>query len=79
MRKIENGKSFDEWIPTMEEMETGFNLQLLIFKESTRNRYTDDELVENDIYDYRYILSLEDLKACDFTVTYTGQSVRDTD
>ena len=47
-------------------------LHLILFKQETLNRYTADELVEQNIYDKRYDLTYDELVAMNFTITYTG-------
>lgn len=47
-------------------------LHVLVYKQSTLDRYTTDELIEQNIYDKRYDLTYDELKAMNFTITYTG-------
>ncbi len=43
-----------------------------IFKESTLKRYTKEEIVEQNIYDKKYEFTIQQLKAIDFKIIYTG-------
>lgn len=48
-------------------------LGIIIFKKSTMERYTKEELVYSKIYDAVYTLTLEDLKELDYKIIYTGE------
>lgn len=50
----------------------GGNLYVLIYKPETLKKYSREELIENDIADYRYEFTYEELEARDFTITFTG-------
>lgn len=54
-----------------EFFETGTAIQLLVYKESTLEKYTEQEIKKYDIYDKRFFLTLEDLEACDFHIYYS--------
>lgn len=43
---------------------------LLIFKSSTLGYYTWQEIQNNNVFDQRYVLTLEDLQKLNFTITY---------
>lgn len=45
---------------------------ILIYKPETPKKYSREELIENDIADYRYEFTYEELEARDFTITFTG-------
>ncbi len=45
---------------------------MLIYKPETLKKYSREELIENDIADYRYEFTYEELEARDFTITFTG-------
>ena len=45
-------------------------LNILIYKESTLNKHSWQEIQEKNIFDKRYVLSLDDLKAMNYTVVY---------
>lgn len=47
--------------------------QIIIFKQSTLDKYTKEELIENDIFDKRYVLTYEELEAMGFKIVYTGE------
>lgn len=49
-----------------------YKLYVLIYKPETFKKYTLEELIENDIIDYRYEFTYEELEARDFTITFTG-------
>ena len=59
-----------EYDPTFKKEKAIYHF--LIFKESTINKYSHRELVEQDIYDKRYDLTYDELVAMNFTITYTG-------
>ena len=46
--------------------------QIIIFKKSTLDKYTKEELIENNIFDKIYSFTNEELEAIDYKVTYTG-------
>ena len=46
-------------------------LQFLVYKKSTLEKYTEQEIKKYDIYDKRFFLTLEDLEACDFHIYYS--------
>ena len=46
---------------------------VLIIKQSTMETYSKSELSEKDIYDKKYFFTFEQLKAMNFTITYTGE------
>ena len=48
-------------------------LNILIYKASTLNEYSWQEIQEQNIFDKRYVLSLDDLKAINYTVVYDGK------
>lgn len=58
---------------TVGQMRKGRKIQLLIFKESTFEKYSKRELMEQNIYDKHYALSYDDLKACGFKIVYRGE------
>lgn len=47
--------------------------QIIIFKQSTMDKYTEDELVEKNIFDKRYMFTYDELKKMNFKITYTGE------
>ena len=49
------------------------SFQLIIIKQSTLDKYTKEEIIENNIYDKLYILTDPELKAMDFKIVYTGE------
>jgi len=72
---------YDEWhVINTEETHTGYymyvhkggSLYVLIYKPETLKKYTREELIENDIADYRYTFTYDELEARDFTITFTG-------
>lgn len=44
----------------------------MIIKESTLNKYTKQEMIDNNIYDKLYLYYYDELKAMDFRIVYTG-------
>ena len=53
------------------EYECG-TIYITVYKHSTLDLYTLDELIEHDIYDMRYQYTLPEIRAQNFTITYTG-------
>ena len=49
------------------------NLYYINFKQTKIEKYKLKEIKKNDIFDKRYVFSLEDLKAIDYTVVYDGE------
>lgn len=49
------------------------NYQIMVFKQSTLDKYSKVELMENNIYDKLYVFSFEELEAMDFKIVYTGE------
>lgn len=47
--------------------------QFLLFKDSTMEKYTDEELAEKNIFDKRYSYTYDQLKAMNFKIVYTGE------
>lgn len=47
--------------------------QFLIFKQSTLDKYTKEELIEKNIFDKRYVLTYEELEKMNFKIVYTGE------
>jgi hypothetical protein len=54
-------------------VEEGDYLSIIIFKESTLAKYSVQELVETNYCDKYYNYSYDELKAMNFTITYTGK------
>lgn len=50
----------------------GHFLKMQVFKYSTMDKYTKEELMENDISDKFYCLTQDELKAMNFEVVYKG-------
>lgn len=48
-------------------------LNILIYKESTLNKYSWQEIQEKNIFDKRYVLTLDDLKIMNYKVVYDGK------
>jgi len=46
----------------------------MIFDKNTMDRYSREELIENNIYDTLLVFRYEELKAMDFKVVYTGEN-----
>lgn len=45
-------------------------IELLVLKESTLNKYSNSELLDQVIFDKQYVFSFDDLKEKDFKVVY---------
>ena len=48
-------------------------LYVLVFKQSTMNKYSKEELANKYIYDKLYTLSYSDLEKINFKIIYTGE------
>ncbi|MBR1668901.1 MAG: hypothetical protein IJ693_11585 [Bacteroidaceae bacterium] len=48
-------------------------LYLIIWKQSTMNKYSEKELVEKSVYDTLYTYSYSDLEKMNFKIIYTGE------
>lgn len=70
---VQPNSSFDdvsEWGTWKERFSKTEKLSVFIFHTDTLNKYTWEEVRDNYMILKRYDLSLDDLKQCDFTVTY---------
>ena len=54
-------------------VQEGKRFYIIIFKESTFAKYSVQELIETNYCDKYYDYSYDDLKAMNFTITYTGE------
>ena len=54
-------------------VEEGEYLSIIIFKESTFTKYSVQELIDSNYCDKYYNYSYDELKAMNFTITYTGE------
>lgn len=71
--KIENNGVFYDH-PVIDALrQSGMKYQLIIFKQSTIDKHSKEELVEKNIFDKRYILTWKDLQSMRFNITYTGK------
>ena len=70
--KLQSGEKYVENIPIMDTDMT-FYYQFLIFKQSTLNKYTKEELIKKNIYDKLYVLTYEELEKMNFKIVYTGE------
>lgn len=61
-------------IASLEGLKRGYKYQLIIFKQSTMDKYSKEELVEKNIFDKRYVLSLNHLASMGFRIIYNGES-----
>lgn len=69
---IKPNKSFTTTFWT-ELFEKNKKLNILIYKQSTLDSHTWKEIQDANLFDKRYVLTLEELKAMDYTVSYTGE------
>lgn len=51
----------------------GIVSQFMVFKKSTLDRYSESEIIENNIYDTLFVYDHEQLKAMNFTIKYNGK------
>lgn len=56
-----------------DDFEYGRKFQLIVYRQSTLNKYGEEELIRHNIYDKLYVMSYEELSACDFSIVYTGR------
>ena len=71
--ETENDSSFIGKIPIPEtEDEANSLYQVIIFKQSTIDKYSKEELIEKNIFDKRYLLNYNELKKVNFKMTYSG-------
>ena len=68
VRKMEDGSSFRRKVPD----DSSFIFQVLIFKQSTMDKYSKEELIQKNIFDKLYYLTYSDLEAMGFKIVYTG-------
>ena len=48
-------------------------MQFLVFRKSTLERYSQEELVEGDIFDQRYVLTYDEMKKIGYGIVYLGK------
>lgn len=51
----------------------GETIYIIVYKQSTMDKYSEEELLEQNIYDKLYTLSYDDLEKMGFKITYTGE------
>ncbi|MDE7406883.1 MAG: hypothetical protein K2M76_00560, partial [Muribaculaceae bacterium] len=73
MTKVEPGASYNYMHVVYGGMIKYKLYHILIINESTMAGSSSAELVENNVYDYWYKLTLTDLRRKDFVITYTGE------
>ncbi len=68
---IKNNKSFstDFWSILFESKQ----LNILIYKQSTLDSYSWKEIQDANLFDKRYVLTLDELKAMNYIVVYNGE------
>ncbi len=71
---IQDGETY-RYINSVGSMEENQyeNLNLIIFKLSTLERYSKKELIDNEIYDAWYTIPIEELDAMGYKIVYTGE------
>ena len=70
--RIAPGKGLETRMPLVTSVYTAC-YQFLIFKQSTLDKYTKEELIEKNIFDKRYTLTYEELEKMNFKIVYTGE------
>ena len=73
LHKVEKGGNIQE-ATFPEFLDSLHTFQLIIFKQSTMDKYSKEELVEKNIFDKRYVLSLNHLTSMGFRIIYNGES-----
>lgn len=53
--------------------ENSDRIQIIVFKQSTMDKYTVDEMAEKNIFDKRYVYLYGELEAMEFKLVYTGE------
>lgn len=51
----------------------GMSIHILVFKQSTLDKYSEEEIIRDNIYDARYVLTEDDLVDNKFSIIYTGE------
>ena len=54
-------------------MEQEWTFRLILFKQSTINNHTREEIIRNNLYDKYYDLSPEELDKLNYRIIYTGE------
>lgn len=71
--ETENDSSFIGKIPIPDnELQANDKYQVIIFKQSTLDKYSKEEIIKQNIFDKRYELSYNELKKMNFKITYSG-------
>ena len=71
--ETENDSSFIGRIPIPDnELQVNDKYQVIIFKQSTLDKYSKEKLIEKNIFDKRYLLNYNELKKVNFKMTYSG-------
>lgn len=71
--ETENDSSFIGKIPIPDnDLEANDKYQVIIFKQSTLDKYSKEEIIKQNIFDKRYELSYNELKKVNFKMTYSG-------
>ena len=71
--ETENDSSFIGKIPIPDnELQANDKYQVIIFKQSTLDKYSKEEIIKQNIFDKRYELSYNELKKVNFKMTYSG-------
>ncbi len=60
------------YITTENFLKEGGTVQVLVFEQSTLDAYSLDEIIRQDIYDKRYVLTYDKLVNNGFSIDYSG-------
>lgn len=72
VKRIAHGKGLETRMPLVTSVYTTC-YQFLIFKQSTLDKYSNEELIERNIFDKRYVLTYEEQEKMNFKIVYTGE------
>ena len=71
MVKVLNNNSFEDRV-TESSFSNNKKMWFIVYKKSTREFHTWQEIIDQGLYDKRYSFSLEELKAINFQIIYDG-------
>jgi len=73
LKLVNPGESYESALITPSTSCPYRELQILIIKESTMKNCPEQALIENDIYDKRYVLTYGELEQLSFKIEYDGK------
>jgi len=76
LMELQEGQSYSMKIP-YDNSENDGTIQVLIFRKSTLEKYSMEELAENNMYDAFYSYTFSELEAMQSRIVYDGESMLD--